>query len=82
MWGWGWGMGHAGYGLPYWWLGVGFRIIVLAAVVTGIVYLVRYLARQGRLGHHEESPLEILQKRYARGEITREQYEEMKRDLG
>jgi putative membrane protein len=28
-----------------------------------------------------ETPLEILQKRYARGEITKEEYEEIKRDL-
>ncbi len=33
---------------------------------------------QGRL---LESPLEILKKRYARGDITREQFEEMKDHL-
>ena len=29
----------------------------------------------------EETPLEILQQRYARGELTREEFEQMKRDL-
>ena len=28
-----------------------------------------------------ETPIEILKKRYAKGEITKEQFEEMKRDL-
>ena len=28
-----------------------------------------------------ESPLEVLKKRYARGEINKEEYEEKKRDL-
>lgn len=28
-----------------------------------------------------ESPLEILKKRYAKGEISKQEYEEMKRDL-
>ena len=28
-----------------------------------------------------ETPLEILQKRYARGEISREQFEEIKKNL-
>ncbi len=30
----------------------------------------------------EQSPLDILKTRYARGEISREEYEEMRRDLG
>ncbi len=30
----------------------------------------------------DESPLEILKRRYALGEITREQFEELKRTLG
>jgi len=29
-----------------------------------------------------ESPLDILKKRYARGEITKAEYEDMRRDLG
>ncbi len=32
-------------------------------------------------GGGTERPLDILQRRYAAGEITREQYEEMRRDL-
>jgi putative membrane protein len=77
----GWGWMHGGMGVPFWWLGAGFRVLFLAAVAVGIVYLVRALNRQGGRGHHEESALDILQKRYARGEITREQFEEMKRNL-
>ena len=82
MWGWGWGLGHGAYGFPFWWLAAGFRLVVLAAIVVGVVYLARFFSRQtGWRGRHEESALDILQKRYARGEITREQYEEMKRNL-
>ncbi len=35
-----------------------------------------------REGRESETALEILKKRYAKGEIAREDYEEMKRDLG
>ena len=80
MWHWGWG--HGVYGFPFWWLGTGFRIFVLAAIVVAAAYVARHFARTGGLGsRHEESALDILQKRYARGEITKEQYEEMKQNL-
>ncbi len=80
MWGWGWG--HGAYGFPFWLLAGGFRLVVLAAIVVGVVFVARGFARQGGWrGHREESALDILQKRYARGEITREQYEEMKKNL-
>ena len=75
MWHWGWG-----FGFPFFLIGAGFRFFVFAAIVVGIVFLVRGIGRRGWTGH-SESPLEILERRYARGEITREQFEEMKQNL-
>jgi putative membrane protein len=81
MWGWGWGLGHGVHGFPFWWLAAGFRLVFLAAIIVGAVYVARFFAHAGRRGHNDESALDILQKRYARGEITKEQYEEMKQNL-
>jgi putative membrane protein len=83
MWGWGMGWGHGAYAaFPYWWIAAGLRLVVIAAAVVAVVYVLRHVGRGGWRGHHEESALEILQRRYARGEITKEQFEEMKRTLG
>lgn len=79
MWHWGWGWGHGIF--PFFLLGAGFRLLVVAAVAVGIIYLVRGIGRGGWTGRGE-SALDILQKRYARGEISKEEFEEMKRNLG
>ncbi len=76
MWHWGWGNGV----FPFFFVGAGFRLVVLAGIVVGIVYLVRAINRRGGMGHGE-SARDILEKRYARGEISKEQFEEMKRTL-
>jgi putative membrane protein len=69
-WGWGWiGLGILHMGL-FWIL-----------VVLGIVVLVKWLASSG--ASRTGSPaLDILKERYAKGELTREQFYQMKRDMG
>ncbi len=53
------------------------------AVIVGIVLVVRWLVAAG--GHatssREESALEILKRRYARGEIGKDEFEAKKKDL-
>lgn len=77
-WNWGWGtMMFGGLGMLAFW-GLLFGLVVWAA--------------RGGLGgsgsashphppHTSTSPLEILQARYARGEISRDEYETILRDL-
>ena len=48
-------------------------------IIGGIALLVAVLARQGTLrGETGELPLDILKRRYASGEIDREEFERMK----
>jgi putative membrane protein len=77
MWGLGYGGGWGGLG----WLGPLFMLAFWALVIIGVVFLVRYLVRHGRAGGGQESALEILKRRYARGEIEREEFEAKRRDL-
>ena len=62
-------------------------LVLWGLLIAGLVYLVRYLVlRTVRdsvhpFGSDQETPLDILKKRYARGEITAEQYQQMKRTL-
>jgi putative membrane protein len=81
MMGWqGWG----NQGTSAWW-GIGmmlFWVVLLAGLAGLVVWLVRSgsPATAGPTGTGSR-PEEILRERYARGEITREQYDQMRRDL-
>jgi putative membrane protein len=48
-----------------------------------VLYLIVGGLRRGEPPHEmpRETPLEILKKRYARGEISRGEYEQMRKDL-
>lgn len=62
------------------WISVIFWIIVIGLVIWAIWALTR--TQRGDTGDSSgESPLETLKKRYARGEITTEEFEDLKRRL-
>lgn len=64
---------------PYWGMGWGMWFIPLLTILV-IYFLVKNNSQtKNRL--NSESPMEILRKRYAKGEITKEQFEEMKKDI-
>jgi len=52
--------------------------LILAILVVIVIY---FIAQTRSGGSVRETPLEILKKRYAKGEITKEEYDRMKRDL-
>ena len=71
-WAWGaWGIGMSLMMLLFWG-------VVIAAIVVGI----RWLLGQTRPAPpRPDTALDILRERYARGEISREEFEQRKRDL-
>ncbi len=83
--GWGWRsgggmMGGFGWGLfmPV------FMILFWGLIIWGVVALVRGAGWQGNTNpgsSQADSALEVLKKRYARGEINKAEYEEKKKDL-
>lgn len=77
MMGWQWGPGM-GWGVGGIWM-----ILVWGLLIVGAVIVARWLlggaSSYGR--GTEESPRDILRRRYARGEIDREEYEARRRDL-
>lgn len=71
-----WGMG---YGI----LGSFMMLLFWVLIVAGIVFAIRWISHGGSVksspGH--EAPIEILKKRYAKGEIDREEFVARKQEL-
>lgn len=72
-------------GFGGWGMGFGFIFMLLfwGLVILGIATLIRWLLPQSspNRSSRDKTPWEIVQERYARGEIEREEYEQKKRDL-
>lgn len=73
-----WGM-HDGMG--WWMLWGGLMMVVFWGAVIGLIIWGVTRATGGGTSRGEDSPLDIARRRYASGEITREQYEQLRQDL-
>lgn len=77
------GYGFGGMGLFGGWIGMIFNLVIIVGIVILIVWAVKRFtaASNGTQVSGNQSPREILQARYARGEITRDQYQQILQDL-
>ncbi len=71
------GFGGMGFGMGWWW------VIGLILIVAIIYAIVRSNGQRNNFSHtdNQKSASSILEERYARGEIDKEEFEAKKRDL-
>lgn len=67
-----------GFGFMAWWM-----ILPTLIFWGGLIFLIVWAVRRfsGGSVSTQRTPLDIARERYARGEITKEQFEQLKRDL-
>jgi putative membrane protein len=72
--GWGAGMGIGGMFM---------MLVFWALIIGGIILLFAWLVRckKREFPGSGETPLDILKKRYARGEVSKDEFDRMKKDL-
>ncbi len=72
---------------PYGWISMIIGLVFTVVILGGLVWLVVWAVRRSGTGSYSGgtpsgmSAKEIAQQRYARGEITREQYQQLIEDL-
>ncbi len=82
-------MWHAGDGMGWWMLWGGLMMVlfwgtIIALIVWAIQSVTRRESAQPETPHASPSartPLDIAKERYARGEVSRKEFEQIKRDL-
>jgi len=57
-----------------------FMIVFWVLLILVVVALIRYISKSGT-SKEGQTPLDILKERYARGEINKKEFEEMRKDL-
>lgn len=80
---------HMGPGMMgYWgmgWFGGIFMIVFWILILVGLVFVIRWLvqatAKGGQSDWSGSRAMDILKERYARGEIDKARFEDMKKDL-
>ncbi len=56
-------------------------ILFLIILVVAIYFIVQYLRSKNVAGQAQETAIDILKKRYAKGELTKEDFDRMKNEL-
>ncbi len=61
----------------------GFMWIFWILVIVGLVFLIKWIVQSNKLSGSRigDSSLEILKRRYARGDIDKQEFEHKKKDL-
>lgn len=81
---WPWHMTEHGYGqgMTGFWCGGFLMWIIFIAIIAVLVYFILRISKHKETDElMSETPLHILKKRYARGEISKEEFDEMKKDI-
>ena len=78
-------MWHDGAGMGWWMLFAGLLTLVFwGAIIALVIWGIKKVTEGGNSGKkpsEKHEPLDIARERYAKGEISREQFEQMKKDL-
>lgn len=62
-------------------IGLLFMLLVLGVIVWAIIYLARTLGQNSRPSDSHRDPLDIARERYAKGDITKQELADIKKEL-
>lgn len=73
-----------GYGMfdgQYMWVGILVHLLLVIGVILLIIWIIRKLTHPKQVSFGSSNAIEIVKERYAKGEITKEEFENLRKDL-
>jgi len=63
-----------------WWMGGAWMLLFWGAIIALIVWVVKKVTNRDD-STKKQSPLDIARERYAKGEISKDEFEQLKKDI-
>ena len=70
--------GSSGSGTWFGWI---FMVVFGVLIVLVVLFLVQAMIKRENRSEQKQAPLDILKKRYAKGEISKEEFDRIKDDI-
>lgn len=74
-------VGYGMFGGQFMWVGMLLHLLLVVGVVLLIIWIIKKLTHPKTVSVDSSKAIDILKERYAKGEITKEEYDGIKKDL-
>jgi len=74
-------VGYGMFGGQFMWVGILLHVLLVIGVILLIIWIVRRLTNPKKVNVESSTAIEIIKERYAKGEITKEEFENLRKDL-
>jgi len=74
-------VGYGMFGGQFMWVGMLLHLLLVVGVVLLIIWIIKKLTQPKHVNVESSNAIEIIKERYAKGEITKEEFENLRKDL-
>lgn len=74
-------VGYGMFGGQFMWIGMLLHLLLVVGVILLVIWLIKKLTQPKRVNVESSNAIEIIKERYAKGEITKEEFENLRKDL-
>jgi putative membrane protein len=74
-------VGYGMFGGQFMWVGMLLHLLLVVGIILLVIWLIKKLTQPKHVNVESSAAIEIIKERYAKGEITKEEFENLRKDL-